>query len=104
MHPALAAWLTDTVTLERYQSQNAYGASVYAAPQSVPARIEYTTVHMANRQGQDIVSTTLVFLDADVTVDHRDRLTLSDGTHPSIQRIMPVKDHQGVLQHWELSL
>ncbi len=103
MDAALRALLTDTVTLAAYTSQDVYGSPTYASPQTVPARIEYKVRRVVDHTGQERVSRARVFLDGDVVLDLRDRVTLPDGTSPPILALYSVRDVDGSISHHEIS-
>jgi hypothetical protein len=104
MHPSLQAMLTQTITLEPYQSQDAYGTPQYGSPVTLAARVEYRPRRVLTSLGEERVSRGRVFVDgAAPAFDLRDRLTLPDGTRPALLVAAPVYDEQGVLDHWEVT-
>lgn len=106
MDPALLDMLTDTVTHEPYTGQNAYGVPQYGSPVQLPARVAYRVATLTNAQGQERTSQTTVYLNGDVEVSVRDRLTLPDGSKPAIQNIYSPSDplNPGVPDHHEIML
>ena len=106
MDPALLDMLTETVTHEPYTGQNAYGAPQYGAPVQLAARVAYRVTTLTNAQGQERTSTSVVYLNGDVEISVRDRITLPDGSKPAIQGVYSPTDptQPGVVDHHELSL
>jgi hypothetical protein len=92
MDPALTAMLVHTISHAAWLSQDGYGAPTFGTPVLRPARVEPQVRRITNAQGQERVSRALVFLDGEVVLDLRDRLTLPDGTVPPIQRIDTLTD------------
>ena len=104
MHPALRALLTETVQHAAYASRDAYGQMTYGTPVARPARIEYGTAVVTNRQGEDVITHAKVFMAGDFTLRAEDALTLPDGTTPPIIRLAPWTDTDGLLHHYEIYL
>lgn len=101
MDPALQALLTATVTIAPYTGQDAYGKAQYGPAQTVPARVQFRLQRLTDATGQERVSRAKVFVDGDVTLDLRDRVTLPDGTMPPILTLYKVSDLDGAVSHWE---
>jgi hypothetical protein len=104
MDPALAALLTDTISHATYTGQDSYGTPTWATPVSHPARIEWRVRRMMTAQGEERISTVRVFLEGTVVVEPRDKLVLSDGTAPAIQRVTRLTDETGAWHHTEVYL
>ena len=92
MDPALLTMLTETVTLQSYTGQDAYGKPSYGPVVTHPARVAYRVTTLTNAQGQERTSTTTVYLDGAVPITVKDRLILPDGTAPAIQAIYSPTD------------
>lgn len=99
----MAALLTEQVILEAYSGvQDSYGTPQYAAPVSLPARVEYAPTRIVTAQGEERLSRARVFLDGNIMVDLRDRLTLPDSTTPALLVVAPMRDETGAVDHIEL--
>ena len=104
MDRALVAMLTDTITHAAYVSQDAYGKPTYATGVSRPARVEYKVRRVVDATGQEKVSRAKVFLDGTVTLDLRDRITLSDSSTAPILLLYSPHELDGSVSHHEVSL
>jgi hypothetical protein len=103
MHDALRAMLTDTMTKEAYTGQDSYGKPTFASPVSLAARVQFLLQRVVDATGQERVSRATVFVNGDVVIDLRDRLTFADGTSSPILRLYSPKDLNGAIDHWEIS-
>jgi hypothetical protein len=106
LEPALRGMLTQTITQAAYAGQDQYGKPTYGPPQSRPARIELRIETLADQQGQERVSNTVVTCDGDIPITLRDKVTLPDGTSPAIQAVYSLEDpdNPGVTHHFEVRL
>ena len=87
MHPALRSMLTETIIHAAYVGRDAYGVSTFTSPVTHKARIEYVTRRFRNVAGDEMMSRAIVYVDGTVVVGLQDKMTLSDGTSPKIQRV-----------------
>lgn len=104
----LTASLNQTITLETFHSMDQYGDPSYNTSVSYPARIERRIKKVISLQGQEAVSSTLIILDGNVSLDEfgRDRITLPTtmgSKQPVILSIEDARDQSGVNDHWEIS-
>jgi hypothetical protein len=106
MEPALRGMLTQTITQAPYTGQDMYGKPSYGPPLARPAHIEFRVETLADQQGQERVSNTVVTCDGDVPMSLRDKVTLPDGTSPAIQVVERLEDPEnpGVAHHFEIRL
>ena len=106
MDPALQTMLTETVSLQSYTGQDAYGKPSYGPAVMHPARVAYRVTTLANAQGQERTSTSILYMDGGVVVTLKDRIVLPDGTAPAIQAIYSPTDpmQPGIVDHHEISL
>ena len=106
MDQELKTMLTETVTHQAYLGQDGYGKPQYSSGVTVPARVAYRTTTLVNAQGQERTSTTVIYLDGDITLTLRDKITLADGSAPAIQNIYSPTDptRPGIPDHHEISL
>ena len=102
--------LNQTITLETFNSAAAdgMGDASYNAGVSYQARIERRIKKVIDTKGEEAVSTCLIILGGDVTLDEygRDRITLpaSMGSkQPVILAIEDARDQSGTNDHWEVS-
>jgi hypothetical protein len=93
--------MRQTVTVAPFSAPSAtgwHGADVYGAAVSYPARVEWKQRRIVAEDGHEKLSTGRVFLDGDVSVSVRDRLTLPAGaspTQPPILSVGKAVDHLG---------
>jgi len=92
-------WFSSTVTIEPYTGQNLYGEPDYGDAVEYPALIRYRTRKVLDREGREVVSSAQVYLNGDVGIDVRDRITLPDGTSPVIISIEKYPDETGNIHH-----
>jgi len=99
----LTAELQAAVTHEVWTGQDALGAPTYAAPVTRRALVEPSTRLLQLADGRQVsASTKLTFLSAD-PVDSLDRLTLPDGSQPSILAVQaPPLDADGEAVLWQV--
>jgi hypothetical protein len=102
MHPSLQAWLTDTLLIAAYVGQDVYGTPTYGANVSVPARVERHFQTMASVTGGQLVEETIAYINGDAVVDERSRVTFSDGAIVPIEGVQPVKNTDGLIDHYKL--
>jgi hypothetical protein len=93
-------FLTETVTVEPYASQDEYGVASYGAAVSVAARVTGKVRRVSSFTGLERVSTVTVYLKDSPGVGPRDRLTLPSGWTPSQPEILSVTrcpDERGMI-------
>jgi len=100
--------LNQTVTLEGFNSIDQYGDASYNVGVSYPARIERRIKKVMSMKGTEVVSTCLIILDGNVTLDAlgRDRITLPasmGSAQPVILAIEDAPDYLGAIDHYEVS-
>lgn len=93
----LAARLRQSITVERWTGQDAYGVPTYAAPVTVMAQVAGVAQLVRSADGAERASNTTLIVPGDTTIDAQDRLTLPDGTHPAIIAITTAPDQAGAL-------
>jgi len=102
MNAPMRAWLTDVITQEPYAGQDAYGKPTYGAPFTRPGRLEYANRLIMSQAGTQRVSTTRLYLNGDIAVDLRDRITLANGLTTPIQVLASPRTVQGAIDHFAL--
>ncbi len=95
MERDLLELLQQTVAIEPWSGNNAYGEARYGPGASYPARVQEKVKMIRNAKGQEVVSTAQVYLDGVVPVTVKDRITLPNGTQPLIQAITSSPDETG---------
>lgn len=104
----LTSHLNQTVTFEAFHSNDQYGDPSYNAAVTYPARVERRIRKVMSLQGVEAVSTTLIVLDGDVSMNQQglDRITLPSTMglrQPIILAIDDARGDDGVNDHWEVS-
>lgn len=105
MRAAFLALLKQTVTIEPFSSDNAHNDATYGTGVEYKARVEsYTPV---NRSYEGLVGTPAarVFVNGNVTVGVRDRITLPIGWKPTLRFVVDVAEHPdetGNVHHKEI--
>jgi len=87
---AVAPLCQQTVTVEPYASQDAYGAETYGSPVTYQARVVGKVRRITAASGEERVSTVTVYLVDSTGLTTRDRVTLPDGWTPSQPTILAV--------------
>lgn len=99
----LARWCTSTVTIAPFSSLDAGGAASYGTAVSYPAWVERTTTLVKDQTGREVLSTTQLYLAPSsgslpgVTV--KDRVTLDDGTVPTVLAVEKLPTDAVELDH-----
>lgn len=88
MMPSAAAW-------EPLTGRDTYGAPTYGAPTSFACRLVRENRLVRDAQGDEVVSTAHVWLGGTPAVAPDDRVTLSDGTTPTIASVERFPDETG---------
>jgi hypothetical protein len=105
MDPALVAMLTETIAHAAYTGQDSYGKPTYGAPVNRAARIQYQVTAVTTAQGQERTSTTKIICNGNFGITVRDKLTLPDGTSPTIQQVYSPRDpFSAAVDHHEILL
>jgi len=89
--------MLDTIQWEVAAAErDAHGqVASYAAPVSVRCRVVNKTRMARNAQGQEVVSTTTVYIDGAPGIAPADRVTLPDGSTPPIIAVQSFPDDTG---------
>lgn len=100
MSTTIADWvdiMADEVSVEPFLSLDAYGKPTYGALLSYPARVDFKN-HMVTTAGaEQRVSSAIAIIARNTKVGTRDRVTLSDGSQPSILVSALIWDEQSPL-------
>jgi hypothetical protein len=98
--------LTQTVVIEPYVSQNAYGVATYGRRKTYRARVAPILTRRRrgqaiarDREGREIIASLAVYLLTNELIDPRSRLTLPTGyvpQQPPILAVAPFPDESGI--------
>lgn len=101
----LSNLLNQTIQLSTFNSVNKYGDASYNTAASYKARVERRIKIVRSMQGTEAVSTSAVYLDGSVSLDSkgRDKITLPDGSTPTILTISDGIDGGGATYYTEIS-
>ena len=88
--------LTSTITVEPWSSQDVYGQITYGTAVSMVARISKAPKLVRADDGREVVAGSTAWVDpASVVIWARDRVTLPDGTTPTVLSVERVPDERG---------
>ena len=86
----------ETITLERYLSTDGDGKTTYSATATThKARLVKKPRLVRNSKGEEVVSTTTIYLAEQISASINDRITLPDGTQPRILTPGSFSDRNG---------
>jgi len=88
----ITADLRDTVTHEAWASVDGFGKPTFGSAVSRSAIVERKQRLLRNSQGEETLSSHRILFLEPVSIDARDRLTLSDGTTAAILSVSGVMD------------
>jgi len=87
--------MPDTVTIELPADKDLYGRTIYSDAVEYQARIEQRNTLTRDQDGRERVSSTTIFLATTVSIPMNARVTLPDGSQPSIMAVESVRDEDG---------
>jgi len=87
--------MPDKITVELPLAKNAYSRTVYGPPVPYQARIEQSVQLVRDQDGREKVSNVQVYLATQIRIPLATRITLPDGSTPSILSIDSVQDEDG---------
>ncbi len=93
----LAARLRQPVIVERWLGQDAYAKPIFSPPVTIMGQVSGVAQLVRSATGQETASNTTIILPGDAAVTVKDRLTLPDGTHPTILSANTAPDAAGNL-------
>lgn len=91
----LRLMMPDEITVELPTGKNAYSRMIYDDPVAYQARIEQRTTLIRDQDGRERVSNVQIYLATEVLLPLSARITLPDGSTPSIMAIEQVRDENG---------
>ena len=80
--------LQATITIEPYSTRNSDNEFTYSSGVPVSCRVERKIVKTQNKAGDEVTSNIQIYVNGSETVTINDRITLSDGTQPTIYGIV----------------
>lgn len=95
MDSELLSTLKDTVTVCKRGSINEYGEPQPEAGIVYPARIQRQRKIIRNADGDEIVSSAVVYLNGTIDIDASDAIQLEDGSTPLILQVDSSPDENG---------
>lgn len=96
MDAALLDLMVDTVTISSETSYNGYGVPTYSAGGTqYPARVVDTQKQVVDMQGNEVIATSIAWVDSTGTMVGTEKVTLSDGSNPTIIRVERYPDEVG---------
>jgi len=99
---ALSEYLNQSITLETYHSQNAFGDPSYNAAVVLPARVSFRQKLVYKPTGEEVMSFCHVTVSQEVT--YKDLITLSDGVKRVPLAIRHARRKDGTLHHTGVDL
>ena len=94
----LRAFMTSTLTIEPWLSQDVYGKATYGPKVSISARISEKPTRVLDATGQTVVTGAVAWTDAGTTViTSKDRVTLPDGSQPPVISVQRMPDELGAV-------
>lgn len=99
MDAALLALLNQVITIESATGVDAYGQSRYGTAVLVHSRVEGRNRKVLDAQGNEVVSSTTIYVDGPTVITTASRITLPDGTKPVILAIAEMPDIDGTPHH-----
>lgn len=100
-----AEFFTQTAAIERATGTSSWGDTTYAASVDIDARVEHDRREVLTAEGQEVVSETQLFTEAQV--DEGDKVTITvDGAAKESTVVASLKhyDLEGVFSHYEVML
>lgn len=97
--PNLLSLMIESVTLQPYTGQDAYGVPTYGTGVSYAARVSLKNELVRAHDGREIASRGKVYVAMDTVPDVRSKLTLPSGyqpTQPPILDVQPEQDELGL--------
>jgi len=95
--------MVHTITLERRVSVDQYGSATFGAGTHFKCRVVGQERFTRGAGGQEVVSTTTIYILGDNNIQSVDRITLPDGTQPPIIAVRTYPDEFGT-HHQEVLL
>lgn len=106
LSPALRRLLTSSVTLSTMRAMDSYGTVTYGPAKTYKARVENAQKYIRGQDGRDVLITKVVYVGQTSTggfppssLGPTLRMTLPDGTSPSIQATDQNPDSDGSPHH-----
>lgn len=97
LDPDLLALMPHTVTIAARSSLNGDGSPAFGEGVDWAARVQGQSRNVRNAQGEEVVSTSRVYVGGLSGITATGRITLPDGTSPPILAVSTVADESGDL-------
>ena len=94
---ALSDYLNQSITLESYHSQDAFGDPSYNVAVVLPARVSFRQKLVYKQTGEEVMSFCHVTVCPEVT--YKDLITLSDGVKRVPLAVRHARGRDGYLHH-----
>lgn len=88
-------WLSSSVTIAPFASDDSYGQPVYGTGVVTAARIVVGQKALIDDRGNTLISSCQVFVDGGSAANNASKITLPDGTSPTILQVKTVYDAVG---------
>lgn len=95
MDKQLKKLLKQSITIEPFTSEDRYGAPTYGAAGSHAARVRGETKIVRTASGEEKVSRVAIWLDSDVTITSKDRITLPADFEVTQPPILAIEEYPG---------
>jgi hypothetical protein len=91
----LERWSREVISWAPISGIDAYGQRLYTLPVPLRARLDHATKLVRDANGEQVISSTQVYLATHEPIGVLDQITLPDGTTPLLLRVDKLADHQG---------
>jgi hypothetical protein len=95
--PALRDLLSATVQIAPHAGLDEYGRRSYGADVAYKARVVRKHRRVLTTEGQEVISAGHAYLDGGAGLDSRVRLTLPDGSRPTVIAVEQFPDESGAI-------
>lgn len=101
--PAILTLMRQQVEHAPFLGRNSSGQPFFDAPVVRRARVEHRSRLVRSRDGVERLSTTQAYIEGAVMISEQDKITLPDGTSPTILAVANQPDLDGQLSHCEVA-
>jgi len=91
MDPELLSMMPASIGVKHVTSRDAWGNPTYGATTTYKGRIENRRRKVINRDGQEVISETALYLATTAMVDINAQITLPSGYYPTSPKIISIK-------------
>ena len=104
MHPAQKALLKQQVLIAPHTGKDSYQKPTYGDDVEYAARVLEKVELVLAEDGTEQISTTQFWMDGDVDITSKSRVTLPDSTQPHVLRITKPPGKSGDIDHTKVFL